>query len=148
MSEVDETPLAPDCQADGCENPARYQYVKRKTCSAGPYAVSKERCEEHQLETYSRGQGVGTHSLKVGKMYPEDAEMDPHYFCKKNGGEWCVDGYEDTCPVHAEGNDNEGKTQDSKRMMIDKKESSPELGQKSRKGNQILSKVLSWVSKT
>lgn len=106
--ENDEPPdpvKAPDCQR--CGKPARYQYKVTKTCSAGPYSVSKERCPDHALEEGSKGRFEGTELIKIfggskslhkSKWAP--LEMDPHYFCKKNDEKYCVEGHERTCPLN------------------------------------------------
>lgn len=99
MDEAETFKLAPDCQRDECEEPARYQYEVRKTCSGGPYSVSRERCEQHQMETRRTAR---FEYVKINKVFGKGSKlkMDPHYYCKENGGEWCADGYKDSCPVH------------------------------------------------
>lgn len=105
---------APACGEKGCTNPARFEYKQQNTCSAGPYYLHKERCEDHPLHEYEQNpdqNGISWEWRKVHNVRGKRStstwwkpwtwddyeilplEMDPHYYCKWHNepGRSCVD---------------------------------------------------------
>lgn len=114
------TVLAPDCGRSGCTQPARFQYEEVDEGASAYQTKIKERCKDHQLELFDdRGRTFEYREvLQVYGKYEEkvetpwwwpfektetkwaELEMDPHYFCKRNKEEYCVDGYRKSCPLN------------------------------------------------
>lgn len=112
------TQPAPDCRKGDCTNPARYQYEEAVEGASAVRTKFIERCSEHQMELFDDrprgmeyrwvhrtfGEEVVEREHLFGLLTTEDVvrhplRMDPHYFCEE-GEQWCVDGYEESCPVH------------------------------------------------